>query len=200
MALDEALLGAAVEPLLRTYRWERPAVSFGYFGRFASVAAAWPGRECVRRITGGGAVPHGDDVTYSLIVPAGHPFAGWKAQAIYRAVHETLGRILAAASAVAELAGARIGPGTGACFESPVEFDLLADGRKIAGAAMKRTREGLLIQGSIQHTAGLDQIAPRLATAFANTVNRRAISPDIRAKADVLVRMKYGSAAWNERV
>ena len=75
MALDEVLLGDICEPLLRIYRWEGAAVSFGYFGRYAPVAAAWPGRALVRRMTGGGVVPHGSDLTYSLIVPAGHAFA-----------------------------------------------------------------------------------------------------------------------------
>jgi lipoate-protein ligase A len=81
MAIDEALLRTAREPLLRIYRWARPAVSFGYFGKWADVHRAWPEREAVRRWTGGGIVPHGDDLTYSLIVPREHPFASlvrWK--------------------------------------------------------------------------------------------------------------------------
>ena len=63
MALDEVLLRRAAGPLLRVYRWARPAVSFGYFGKVADAEAAWPGREMVRRWTGGGIVPHGADVT-----------------------------------------------------------------------------------------------------------------------------------------
>lgn len=66
MALDEALLESAAAPLLRFYRWRRPALSFGYFGRYDEAAAQSSHREIVRRWTGGGIVPHGDDLTYSV--------------------------------------------------------------------------------------------------------------------------------------
>src|ERR1700722_14928864 len=88
MAIDEALLHAASEPILRVYRWIRPAVSFGYFGRFDDVAEAWPGREMVRRWTGGGVVAHGEDITYTLIVPRGLPFFQNSARESYRLIHE----------------------------------------------------------------------------------------------------------------
>ncbi len=69
MALDEALLQTVTQPVLRFYRWRRPALSFGYFGRFADVAAEASARELVRRWTGGGIVLHGADLTYSIILP-----------------------------------------------------------------------------------------------------------------------------------
>ena len=69
MALDEALLQRALEPTLRVYRWSEPAVSLGYFSRFAEAEKAAAGRAMVRRWTGGGLVEHGDDITYTLIVP-----------------------------------------------------------------------------------------------------------------------------------
>src|SRR5262245_2042754 len=90
MAIDEALLHAAQAPMLRVYRWTRPAVSFGYFGRWTEVERSWPQREAVRRWTGGGIVPHGDDVTYSLIVPRAHPFCTLGPLEGYRAIHEAL--------------------------------------------------------------------------------------------------------------
>src|SRR5580700_1117427 len=62
MAIDEALLGTGAGPVLRVYRWKRPAVSFGYFERWAPIHAAHPDREAVRRWTGGGVVLHGEDV------------------------------------------------------------------------------------------------------------------------------------------
>ncbi len=90
MAMDEVLLRAAGQPLLRVYGWSAPAVSFGYFGRFAEVRRLWPARELVRRWTGGGIVPHGEDFTYTLVVPRGEPFAGRPAGETYRLIHEAV--------------------------------------------------------------------------------------------------------------
>jgi lipoate-protein ligase A len=200
MALDEVLLGEVREPLLRIYRWERPAVSFGYFGKFAPVAAAWPGRDVVRRMTGGGIVPHGRDLTYSLIVPAGHAFAARSPREVYRAVHETIGALLTGSGENAALATAPAGGGTGVCFESPAEFDLLSRGRKIAGAALRRTRHGLLLQGSIQELPALESWRPRLASAFAAQVLSGECTPAQLAAAHALAEEKYATREWTARV
>src|SRR6478609_4312388 len=69
MAIDEALLETVVVPSIRFYRWRSPALSFGYFGRFSDVARYAAQRDLVRRWTGGGIVFHGDDVTYSIVIP-----------------------------------------------------------------------------------------------------------------------------------
>lgn len=200
MALDEVLLSEASAPLLRIYRWERPAVSFGYFGKYAPVAAAWPGREIVRRMTGGGIVPHGMDLTYSLIVPAGDAFAARNPRDVYRAVHETIGALLADSGEGAALAAPSLGGGTGLCFENPAEFDLLAHGRKIAGAALRRTRHGLLLQGSIQELPALESLRPRLASAFAAQVIAAECTHAQLAAAHLLALEKYAAPEWTMRV
>ena len=200
MALDEVLLSGAREPMLRLYRWQAPAVSFGYFGKYADVATAWPGRELVRRMTGGGVVPHGEDLTYSLIVPGDHAFAGRSPREIYRAVHEAVAKTLSAAGVVASLACASEEHGSGVCFESPAEFDLLAHGRKIAGAAMRRTRDGLLLQGSVQGLPALDVLGLRIPQAFGAQVIARKIAPSESSDAGSLARSKYATPGWMERV
>src|SRR6266404_6687976 len=96
MAVDEALLAEAPAPLLRFYRWDQPSLSFGYFGRYADVADQADCREIVRRWTGGGIVPHGDDLTYSVIVPSSHPFFAQSSLEIYAALHEAIRDALAA--------------------------------------------------------------------------------------------------------
>src|SRR5437773_12364314 len=73
MAIDEALLETAVVPTIRFYRWRSPALSFGYFGEFADVAIYAAERDLVRRWTGGGIVFHGDDLSYSIVIPANDP-------------------------------------------------------------------------------------------------------------------------------
>ena len=200
MALDEVLLETAHAPIVRIYRWERPAVSFGYFGRFAPIAASWPGREIVRRMTGGGVVPHGLDLTYSLIVPDGHAFAARSPRDVYRAVHETIGAVFASNGESSALAVPPERAGTGVCFESPAEFDLLARGKKIAGAALRRTKRGLLLQGSIQEIPGLEILRPRLASAFASEVIAAEYTPQQLAAAEALAAEKYATREWTMRV
>jgi lipoyl(octanoyl) transferase len=151
-------------------------------------------------MTGGGVVPHGADLTYSLIVPAGHAFAERSPREVYRVVHETIGALLASNGEVPELALPQVGPGTGVCFESPAAFDLLARGRKIAGAALRRTRHGLLLQGSIQELPAVESLRPRLASAFAAEVIAASITPSQLAAAESLAAEKYATTAWTKRV
>jgi lipoyl(octanoyl) transferase len=198
MAIDETLLAGASEPLLRLYRWKQPAVSFGYFGKHGEVAAAWPARELVRRWTGGGIVPHGDDVTYSLLVPARHPVARQGPLESYRAIHEALARWFAAKGIGASLTGG-VPKVSEACFENPAPHDVLAEGHKIAGAAQRRTRSGLLHQGSIQNVRGMEQWRDALSAAFSSRVELRSISAEEIAAAEVLVESKYGREDWLRR-
>ncbi len=199
MAIDEVLLREAGGPLLRVYRWLRPAVSFGYFGKFGEVERAWPGRESVRRWTGGGIVPHGDDFTYTLVVPAGHPFAGIAARESYREIHGQIAALLVGAgceASVEEVSRAKVSE---ACFENAVEFDVVARGAKIAGAAQRRTRWGLLHQGSIQ-LAGLNaDFARALAAKLAPVILQRQPTADQMASARDLAARKYGAKSWIER-
>src|SRR5207237_8574492 len=87
MALDEALLEHATVPSIRFYQWNSPALSFGYFGKFADVAAHAPVRDLVRRWTGGGIVFHGDDLTYSIVIPANDPAFREPSMLIYEKIH-----------------------------------------------------------------------------------------------------------------
>ena len=73
MSIDEALLETATIPTIRFYGWRSPALSFGYFGKFSDVAIYANERDLVRRWTGGGIVFHGDDLTYSIVIPASDP-------------------------------------------------------------------------------------------------------------------------------
>src|SRR2546430_3728646 len=70
MSIDEALLESASIPTIRFYRWRSPALSFGYFGKFADVAIYASERDLVRRWTGGGIVLHGEDLNYANLISA----------------------------------------------------------------------------------------------------------------------------------
>lgn len=153
MAFDEALLEAAPRlgrPVLRFYSWTQPAASFGYSQHFRDVAQLTPLRPLVRRSTGGGLVPHGADWTYSLVFPPSHAWHALRAAESYRQLHAWLKASFARLRVDTELAARARKESPGQCFAGPEQADLLWRGRKIAGAAQRRTKAGLLIQGSIQ--------------------------------------------------
>lgn len=199
MALDETLLRTACEPLLRIYGWARPAVSFGHFGKFAEVEKAWPGRDWVRRWTGGGSVPHGEDFTYTLIVPRAHACARLTARESYRLIHEQIARLLRAAGSTVSVATAASIKVSAACFDNAVEFDVLTPDGKVAGAAQRRTLWGLLHQGSIQLPGLHGAFGHRLAESLASETSRREISAaEIDAAHEVSAR-KYATENWLRR-
>ncbi len=90
MAIDEALLEHAAVPSIRFYRWHSPALSFGYFGKFADVASYAGKRDLVRRWTGGGIVFHGDDLTYAIVIPASDAAFSESSMSIYEKIHRAL--------------------------------------------------------------------------------------------------------------
>jgi len=153
MALDEALLQSAArlgQPVLRFYSWTEPAASFGYFQKYAGIEQMTPLRPLVRRPTGGGLVAHDADWTYSLVFPPGHDWYSLTATDSYRRMHEWIQAAFARLNLATELAPGCRKTRPGQCFQGHEMFDLLWRGQKIAGAAQRRTRDGLLIQGSVQ--------------------------------------------------
>ena len=153
MALDEALLEASAhvgKPVLRFYGWAEPAATFGYFQKFADVERATALRPLIRRPTGGGIVPHNPDWTYSLVFPPKHEWHSLKAEESYRRVHEWIRSAFVKLNVITELAPVCKKSALGECFVGHVKFDLLWKGKKIAGAAQRRNKLGLLVQGSVQ--------------------------------------------------
>jgi lipoate-protein ligase A len=153
MALDEALLESMSRlgrPVLRFYDWTEPAATFGYFQKYADVERATHLSPLIRRPTGGGIVPHNADWTYSLVFPPGHEWHLLKAEESYRRAHEWIQASFAKLKVATGLAPNARKTGPGQCFAGHEKFDLLWEGRKIAGAAQRRNKLGLLIQGSVQ--------------------------------------------------
>src|SRR6266567_2922399 len=104
MAIDEALLETEMIPSIRFYQWKSPALSFGYFGKFADVAGFATERDLVRRWTGGGIVFHGEDLTYSIVIPVNDPIFAQSSMWIYEKIHRALRDALVANGERAELA------------------------------------------------------------------------------------------------
>jgi lipoyl(octanoyl) transferase len=208
MAIDEALLESATVPTIRFYRWRSPALSFGYFGKFCDVTLYATERDLVRRWTGGGIVFHGDDLTYSIVVPASDPMFDESSMAIYEKIHRALANALNEIGKGAVVAGVvdrgRLVVGMRAavsasgynCFANPVRADVMMDGRKIAGAAQRRTRQGLLQQGSIQGVTLENDLARRFGAALSANCSEFEINDEILDRARELARQKYGTDSW----
>jgi lipoate-protein ligase A len=210
MAVDEALLECAPDaaaPVLRFYGWTEPAASFGYSQKYASVAALTLLRPLVRRPTGGGLVPHDADWTYSLAFPPGHLWYHLKARESYERVHQWVSDAFAKAGVATSLAASPQKEMPGQCFVGAEQFDVLWHGRKIAGAAQRRTRAGLLIQGSVQpppiplaratwQTAMQEIAAAQSRVQWAHF----AASEKFNALVERLRREKYAQEAFNQRL
>jgi lipoate-protein ligase A len=183
MAIDFLLLQRypnETAPRFRHYEWRAPAFTFGYSQKIDFVRSALPAGETFdlcRRPTGGGLVDHRDDWTFSLVIPRGHPLEDVRATQSYREIHECLARALRLQSIPASIkqveddrsptnesnsslksraakSSARVNPAT-ICFEQAELYDVVYEtsGQKIAGAAQKRNKHGLLFQGSLWRPA-----------------------------------------------
>lgn len=158
MAFDEALLEFASQighPVLRFYAWTENAASFGYSQHFSEVSTWTPLRPLIRRPTGGGLAPHDRDWTYSLVFPPGHSWHQLRAVESYRRVHEWIRDAFANLNLPLDLSPRRDQTAPGQCFVGAERFDLLWEGKKIAGAAQRRNQSGQLIQGSVQPPEGI---------------------------------------------
>lgn len=212
MAADELLLQRTAEfagrVLVRIYRWDRPAVSFGYSQIYP--AELRDRYTVVRRPTGGGVVWHDVDLTYTVVVPPGHAIMKLDRMESYRIFHRALLAELGRSGVAAALAPEGT-PGveraTMRCFVSPSRYDVVApDGGKYAGAAQRRTRLGILHQGSIMLEAAQgswerleSELLRSLEREFAVTWAAWNPPDDFPAAAARLGRSKYASADWNER-
>lgn len=199
MAIDEALLREVRDPVLRIYKWAVPAVSLGYFQPHALAGE----RPFVRRYTGGGLVDHAHDVTYTIVLPRAHPWMEMSAPESYCHIHLGVQATLKACGIVSELTPAAHGVESEACFAKPVKFDIVSDTGKLSGAAQRRTREGLLHQGSIllPDPARNADLRASFAEAFATRLEL-VVKPGELTEAEVaraadLERERYSTEAWN---
>ena len=208
MAWDEALLENVARlgrPVLRFYGWSEPAATFGYFQKFAEVERMTPLRPLIRRPTGGGLVPHDADWTYSVAVPPSDSWYALKAVASYQRMHEWVRAAFAEAAVKTELAPCCNKTAPGQCFVGAEQFDVVLGEKKIAGAAQRRTKDGLLIQGSIQPPAGAGredfEKAMRAVAIRLWGVEWTELKPDaaLNRRARELTLEKYSRDEFNRR-
>ena len=203
MAVDEWLWEIARQPVLRVYRWSGNWGSIGCFTPLAEARAAFPGLDWVRRWTGGGTVDHRADWTYTLVLPAGETLATVRGAESYRIIHGALAGVLAMEGQAPQLAACAPPLATAPCFAHAVEYDLTdARGHKIAGAGQRRSRNGLLHQGSVAvppgNPADSAQRARRLAAALAHSCDEIMPQPPPDAL-QARVARRYANEAWTMR-
>jgi lipoate-protein ligase A len=209
MALDEALLEAMPrlgQPVLRLYAWTEPAASFGYFQKYADVERLTPLRPLVRRPTAGGVVPHDADWTYSLVFPPSHEWYGTLATESYHRLHLWLQTSFTKLGLETQLAPAKIKITAGQCFVGHEQADLLWHGRKIAGAAQRRRKDGLLIQGSVQPPDSSvtrkewEEALRETATGAYHIAWREyPDDPGLSVRATELMELKYNQRSYTQR-
>jgi lipoate-protein ligase A len=209
MALDEALMELAPElrgPVLRFYSWTQAAASFGYSQRVSEIERATHLRPLVRRTTGGGLVPHDADWTYSVVIPPTHAWYELRAAESYERMHRWIQRAFTVLNVPTELASCCRKETPGQCFVGYEKSDVLWFGRKIAGAAQRRSRTALLIQGSIQPQppvttraswqSAMLRVAETEWVARFETLN---LSPALSNRAAALAEEKFSRDEHNRR-
>jgi lipoate-protein ligase A len=190
--------------MLRFYGWSQPAATFGYFQHFAEIEQTTMLRPLIRRPTGGGLVPHDADWTYSLAFPPGHEWHELRAEDSYRRVHEWIQAAFKKLGVETELAPCCKKTAHGQCFVGYEKFDLLWHGKKIAGAAQRRNKLGLLIQGSVQPPPVSLKREAWQAAMLAVAQNESgwcelSVNGELLALTNELVADKYSQVAYNQK-
>lgn len=212
-------------PTLRLYQWSTPTISLGYFQRYAdyekltSPAGDLP---VVRRLTGGGAILHDLELTYSLTLPLAHPLLARGPSCLYEVVHNAVIACLQSLlieptySGVSDDSGAAKGPFF--CFERRHKLDVLVDEGKIAGSAQRRTQNAVLQHGSIiVDTRFAQQDVGRTRLPYEDTINhlRQSLTHhfatqtkhtlqggvwvESERKLALQLRAKYAGSGWTQR-
>jgi lipoate-protein ligase A len=168
MAIDEALLHALADgvgrPTLRFYQWAPPCLSLGYNERCTDVdevACAALGYTWVRRSTGGRAILHTDELTYSVTAPGDEPRVAGSIVESYRRL--STGLLAGLRTLGADVFQAQtekvVNPDQGAaCFDTPSNYEITVRGRKLVGSAQVRRRGIVLQHGALPLTGDLTRI------------------------------------------
>lgn len=228
MAVDEVLLlHAAGEGVwsLRFYGWSEATVSLGYFQPIDERQSHAASRRCqvVRRPSGGGAIVHDRELTYSLAAPIGRTADAGRR--LYHLVHAALAEMLCGLGVDAKLcpaASLHDGPrGPFLCFQRRAKGDVLLGNAKLIGSAQRRFQNAVLQHGSlllghspaapelpgVESLSGVrmmdDQWRGRVGDAISAALELRPTISRLTEKehteARRLSREKYGHPAWNHR-
>ncbi len=205
MAADEAIMrsvaaGAAL-PTLRLYGWYPPCLSLGYGQHAADVdwdrlrARRW---DCVRRTTGGRAILHTDELTYSLALPLTHELAQGEVVESYREISRALlaALRLLGAQPSAEKRAQSAKSFDPVCFETPSDYEITVAGRKLVGSAQARRGGGLLQHGTLPLTGDITRICDVLV--YADDAARERAMAHVAVRATTLEAALGRVVGWSE--
>jgi lipoyl(octanoyl) transferase len=185
MGLDEALLLSPTSPpTVRFYTWKPDTLSLGYFQRFADVEGTERAGAVVRRITGGGAIHHVRELTFSITAPLAHRVFAGPVRDSYVRVHAAIARALAELGVEAGMRGDAAldsdRADTGMCFHVSTDLDLVWGARKGVGSAQRRKGGRVLHHGSIK--LGSSPLEGAIATVaeHAPDVTAETLAPVLR--------------------
>jgi lipoate-protein ligase A len=212
MAIDELLLEKSCsikKPILRFYSWDRPSVSIGYIQKYA--AAPQKEYNIVRRPTGGGIVFHDVDLTYTVEIPKGHRIEKLDRTESYHVFHRAIIKSLyelGINSSLVNYETKHKDRMTMQCFVAPTKYDIVLDDElssKAAGAAQRRTKYGILHQGSIV-LENIQSYSKKLTDCMIKSIKREfnvefetySYDLDFLNKAKLLSEYKYKSEGWNK--
>ncbi|MBO8168413.1 MAG: lipoate--protein ligase family protein [Thermoanaerobacteraceae bacterium] len=192
MAVDEVLLRQVStgrsKPVIRFYGWKPPAITLGYFQdlerEIDTASCRKRGIDIVRRLTGGRAVLHHYEVTYSVIAPEKDERVSGTIIQSYLKISRGLVAGLRSLGIPAELTphGKKPGPdSTAACFEAPSWYEIVIDGKKLVGSAQTRKNGTLLQHGSVLLDLDVEELAdtikfkrPEIKERFIKSFPRKA--------------------------
>jgi len=208
MAVDEAIMHSVAKglapPTLRFYGWMPPALSIGYFQSAVKeldpVNCRAGGIDIVRRLTGGRAVLHDRELTYSVILPEDLPGIPGTVTDSYKLLSRGLLEGFAQLGIEAQLAPQTkqdpAGYTSGACFDAPSGYELTVGGKKIAGSAQVR-RQGVILQhGSILNELDIEKLFACLV--FSGEQVRERTKNVFSRKATCIADVKGEPAGWEE--
>ncbi len=209
MAIDESLFlkipGFSGTPLLRTYGWDSPSISIGRSQIYPDEYAK--SHSIVRRISGGGIVFHGSDFTYSIFIPNGHKIFEMGRMDCYRILHHpvvSFYKKMGIDATLAKSSGMPADKSRMQCFVAPAQYDVVSKNGKLAGAAQRRGRAGILHQGSLK-LDGISQSRVRILRNFIDAFEswfrvafvKFPLDAELFSVADSLAETRYSSRSWN---
>lgn len=208
MAVDAAILENVIAgkspPTLRLYDWDPACLSLGFAQLYADVdeaALAAQGWHVVRRPTGGRAILHTDELTYSVIGPSDEPRLAGGVLESYKRLSEALMASLLMLGLPVERQPMREGIGPGAadnpvCFEVPSDYEITLKGKKIIGSAQARKKGGVLQHGSLPLFGDIARITAALR--YPDDEERREAAERVRARAATVEEGLGRRVSWGE--
>ncbi len=220
MAIDELLLEnmtSFAKPILRIYDWNCSAISIGYVQSYNKICAELQKLNkltkevtIVRRPTGGGVVYHDSDMTYTVVIPKDYYIEKLDRIESYHIIHNAVLKCFEfLGNNSGELAKKEQPPtdrATMQCFTTPTRYDVLCDNRKYAGSAQRRTKHGILHQGSITLDASngnAEKLKLALIEGFKTKLSiefeKLQLENNFLSKVAELANTKYATNEWNQK-